>query len=109
MECFKYFCKWSKYNHISTDKDSIPCKDKKKKISETFITGNDSTQELDNPSKKAKVDRRIDEKNIIFKKTLYKNNQDYDGGTNDKTREYDDSPSDTDGCEINIDDEHKNE
>ena len=28
----------------------------------------------------------------------YKNNQDYVGGTNDKTRESNDSTSDTDGC-----------
>ena len=36
-----------------------------------------------------------------------KNKQDYVGGTNDKTRESDDSPSDTDGCARNLDDEHK--
>ena len=29
-------------------------------------------------------------------------------GTNDKTRESDDFPSDTDGCAINIYDDHKN-
>ena len=40
----------------------------------------------------------------------YKNKQDCNGGTNDKTREYeDDSPSDTDGCAINIHYEYKNE
>ena len=39
----------------------------------------------------------------------YKNRKDYVGGTNDKTREYDDSPSDTDGCARHLDDEHKNE
>ena len=39
----------------------------------------------------------------------YKNKQDYDGGTNDKTRESDDYSSDTDGCKRNLDDEHKNE
>ena len=37
----------------------------------------------------------------------YKNNQYYVGGTNDKTRKYDDYPSDTDGCEINMDGKHK--
>ena len=75
-----------------------------------MITGNEITQEPDNPSKKSKVDSSIDEKNII-KKTLppYKNKQDYVGGTNDKTRESDDSPSDTDGCARNLYDEHKNE
>ena len=43
----------------------------------------------------------------------YTNNQDYKGGTNDKTRdshthETSDSPSDTDSCARNLDDEHKN-
>ena len=32
----------------------------------------------------------------------YKNRKDYVGGTNDKTREYDDSPSDTDGCALTM-------
>ena len=40
------------------------------------------------------------------------NKQDYAGGTNDGTRdsqkrEYGDSPSDTDGCARNLDEEHK--
>ena len=38
-----------------------------------------------------------------------KNKQDYVGGTNDKTRESDDAPSDTDSCARNLDNEHKNE
>ena len=42
------------------------------------------------------------------------NKQDYAGGTNDKTRdsltsETGDSPSDTDSCARNLDEEHKNE
>ena len=42
------------------------------------------------------------------------NKQDYAGGTNDKTRdsqtrETGDSRSETDGCAINLDEEHKNE
>ena len=57
------------------------------------------------------MDCIIDEKNNNLKKTPlpYKNKQDYDGGTNYKTRKSDDSPSDTDGCARNIDDEQKNE
>ena len=44
----------------------------------------------------------------------YTNKQDYKGGTNDKTRdsltrETIDSPSDTDSCARNLDEEHKNE
>ena len=35
-----------------------------------------------------------------------KNTQDYVVGTNDKTRESNDSPSDTDGGARNLDDEH---
>ena len=38
-----------------------------------------------------------------------KNKQDYVGGTNYKTREYDAYPSDTDGCARNLDDENKKE
>ena len=42
------------------------------------------------------------------------NKQDYEGGTNDKTRdsltrETSDSSSDTDNCARNLDEEHKNE
>ena len=81
-----------------------------------MITGNKITQESDNQSKKSKVDIGIDETKINLKLTPppYKNKQDYDGGTNEKTcdsqtLESEDSWSDTDGCAINIDDEHKNE
>ena len=62
------------------------------------------------------MDSRIDENEINLKLTppLYTNKHEYIGGTNEKirnsqTRESEDSPSDTDGCEINLDDEHKNE
>ena len=49
-------------------------------------------------------------KNIFQKKPPpFKNKQDYIGGTNKKTRESDDSPSDNDGCAIKLGDEHKNE
>ena len=76
-----------------------------------MITWNEITHEPDNPSKKAKVDSSIDETkpNLRLTPPPYKNNQDYDGGNNDKTRESDYYPSDTDGCKRNIDDEHKNE
>ena len=39
----------------------------------------------------------------------YKNKQDYVGGTNEKTHEFDDFPSDADDCARNLGDEHKNE
>ena len=45
-------------------KDRIPHKMKNNKLSEILITGNEITQEPDNPSKKAKVDRSIDRKKI---------------------------------------------
>ena len=41
--------------------------------------------------------------------SLFKNKKDYIRGNNEKTRESDDSPSDTDGCERNLGNEHKNE
>ena len=76
-----------------------------------MITGNKITQEPDNPSKKEKLDSSIDEtkNNLKLTPPPYKNKQDCVGGTYDKTREYDDSPSDTNGCARNIDDKHKNE
>ena len=96
---------------VSPNKDFIPQKNLKKKLSEISITGNKITQEPDNRSKKEKVVSSIDETKPNLKLTPppYKNNQDYIGGTNEKTREYDDSPSDTDGCARNLDDKHKNE
>ena len=68
--------------------------EEKKKLSEISITGNKISQDPDNLGKKA-------------------NKQDYEGGTNDKTRdsltrETSDSPSDTDSCARNLDKEHKN-
>ena len=62
------------------------------------------------------MDISIDETKINLELTLppNTNKQDYVGVTNDKTRdsqtrESEDSRSDTDGCSINIDEEHKNE
>ena len=57
------------------------------------------------------MDSIIDETKANLKLTPppYKNKQDYSVGTNDKTREYDDSTSDTDGYARNHDDKHKNE
>ena len=95
---------------VLPDKHCIPWKIKKKKLSEISITGNKITQEPDKPSKKAKMDSSIDDNNNHLKKPPpYKNNQDYVGGNNYKTHEYNDSQSDTDGFARNIDDEHKNE
>ena len=50
---------------IFPDKDRIPRKDIKNKISNFLITGNDSNQEPDNSSKKEKVGSSINEKNTI--------------------------------------------
>ena len=52
----------------------------------------------------------IDETKIKLKLTPppYKNNQDYVGVTNDKTRESEDSRSYIVGCARNLDREHKN-
>ena len=62
------------------------------------------------------MDCSIDETKIHIKLTPppYTNKHEYVGGTNEKTRdsqtlESDDSPSNTDVCEINLYDEHKNE
>ena len=72
-----------------------------------LTTEKEGIQKPDKPSKKARVDSIIDEKNIIIKTPPpCKNKQDYVGGTNDKTCQSDDSPSDTDGCERNLGNEH---
>ena len=53
------------------------------------ITGNKITQDPDNQSKKTKVGSSIDEKKIHVELTPppNKNEQDYTGSTNDKTRD----------------------
>ena len=101
---------------VSPDGDRIPRKEKKKKISEISITRNKITQDADNLSKKSKVGSRIDGTKIPVEPTppTYTNKQDYKGGLNDKardslTRETSYSPSDTDSCTRNLDEEHKNE
>ena len=43
------------------------------------------------------------------KNSTLKNKEDYIGGTNKRTFEYNDSPSDTDGCARNLGKEHENE
>ena len=57
------------------------------------------------------MDSIIDEKrnNLKITPPPCKNKQDYVGGTNYKTCESDDSPSDTDVCARNLCDENKNE
>ena len=75
-----------------------------------LITGKDSIQKPDNPSKKSKLDSIIDEKrNLKITPPLCKNKKYYVGGTNYKTRETDYYPVNTGDCAINLDDEHKNE
>ena len=76
-----------------------------------MITENKITQELDNPSKKDKLDISINETkpNLRLTQPIYKTSPEYVMGTNDKTREPDDYPSDTDGCARNVYNEHKNE
>ena len=70
-----------------------------------MITRNKITQEPDKPSKKQKWIVALIFKNTT---TVYKK-QSYDGVTNDKANESDDSSSDTDGCARNLDVKHKNE
>ena len=92
---------------VSPYKERTPNKIKSKKISETLIKGKESIQEPVNPIKRAKEDSIIDEKKIIKKiPPPFKNRVYYRGDTNQKTREYDNSPSDTDGCERNLGDEY---
>ena len=59
---------------ISPYRESTPRKNLKKKILEIPITENKITQELDNQSKKSKVDNSIDEtkKNLNSTTSIYK-------------------------------------
>ena len=68
-------------------------------------------QEAYNPSKGGKVDSIINFFKHNNNKTPppFKNKQDCIGGTNEKKRESDNSPSDTDGSARNPGNEHKNE
>ena len=101
---------------VSPDGDRIPRKKKRKKISLISITGNKIIQDPDNQSKKANVGSSIGGTKIPVKLTPPPNTNKkyYEGGTDDKTRdsltrETSDSPSDTDSCARNLDEEHKNE
>ena len=50
---------------VTTDKQRIPRNNKRKKTSKTLITGKESIQEPDNPSKRAKYDSIPDVEKII--------------------------------------------
>ena len=100
---------------VSLDGYRIQRKKKKKKLSEISITGNKITQYPDIMIIEANVGSSIEGTKIpsILTPHTYTNNKDYKGGTNDKTRdshtrETSDSPSDTDSCARNLDEEHKN-
>ena len=95
--------------------DTISRGRRKRKLSETLITGNKKTDGPDNMSKEAKVGSIIEGTEITPILTLptYANKKDNKGGTNDKTRDFhtretSDSPSDNDICPRNLDEEHKN-
>ena len=98
----------------SQDLCRIP-RTKKKKLSETSITGNKITQDQDNISKEAKVGSSIEGIKIpsILTPPPYKNNKDYKGGTDDRTRdsrtfETNVSRSDNYSCARNLDEENEN-
>ena len=106
--------------YASQDIGHIPWK--KKKVSETSITGNKITQDQENMSKEAKVGSSIEGTKYpsvltpnpsILTPPPYKNKQDYIGGTNDKTRdshtrETSVSRSEDDRLARNLDAENKN-
>ena len=69
----------------------------------------ENIQVPDNPSKRAKEDSIIDGGEMEKNPLPFKNKADYIGGTNEKTREPDDYPSNNDGCARNLGKEHKNE
>ena len=98
-------------------------RNKKKKVSETSITGNKVTQYQDDTNKEAKVGSIIEgtkQKSVCvtphpsgLTPPLDKNNQDYEDGTNDKTydshtRETGVSINDDYSVKRNLDEENKN-
>ena len=87
----------------SPEKQRITRMNRRKKTLDTLIKGKEIIQELYNPSKREKEDSIPDEEKHN-KKTPppFKNKEDYIGDINEKTRESDDSTSETDGCVRNL-------
>ena len=85
---------------VTPDKQRITCNNKRKKTSETLITGKEIIQESDNPSKRAKEDSipDVENNNQIKTPAPFNNKEDYTGDTNEKNRGSCDSPSETGGC-----------
>ena len=98
-------------------------RNKKKKVSETSITGNKVNQDQDDTNKEAQVGSSIEGTKktsvcvtphpSVLTPPPYKNKQDYKGGTNDKThdshtRETGVSRSDDDSLARNLDAENNN-
>ena len=94
-----------------TDRIDILHKGKRKKTSEFLIKRKESVQEPDNTSKRAKENSIPDEEKHNRKITPppFKNKEDSIGGTNEKTRESEDSPSETNGCARNLGKKYKYE
>ena len=93
---------------VTPDQQRIPLNNKRKKTSDTSITGKEIIQEPYNPSKRAKEDSTPDvEKSIKKTPPPFKNKEHYIFNTNEKTHGLYDCPSETDGCAINLGEEHK--
>ena len=69
-----------------------------------MIKEKENIQEPDDPIKRAKDYSMPDEEKYNNKKTPppLKNKEDNIGDTNEKTRKFNDSPSETDGCARNL-------
>ena len=100
----------NRLSSVAPNISSIPCKNKRKKTTDTSIIRRQPIKEPVNPRKRAKENTLTDEekgspkeKNPSFCHKVY-----YKGDTNEKTRGSDDSPGETDGCVRNLDREHKN-
>ena len=103
---------------VTIDQQLIPCKNKRKKNSYTYITGKESNQESYNSSKRTKedsipnVEKLFQKKHLHrleIRKTTFGNKEDYIGDTNEKTHGSDVFPSETDGCARNLAEEHEHE
>ena len=95
----------------TTDTIHISFKNKRKKTPKTLIIRKQTIQEAVNPRKRLKGNNLNDVEKLSPKETptTFWHEVDYEGDTNEKAYGSDHSPSETDGCVINLAKEHENE
>ena len=88
---------------VTPDKQRIPRNNKRKKTTDTLITGKESIREIENPKKRAKQDIITDVETLSNQiKDPFKYKEYNIGDTNEKTRGSDNSSIETDVCARNL-------